>query len=402
MPPDTLTRPLEAAWRWRRVALLYAALLAANAAAWLWAFTAFRPAPVLLGTALLAYSLGLRHAVDADHIAAIDNVTRRLMQQGERPVTVGLWFSLGHSTVVVAGATAIAATALTLQPRWATAVAIGGVLGTLVSAVFLFAIAAANWVVLTAVRRAFRRARRGESYIASETELMFSTRGLLARLFGPVLGMVRRSRRMYLVGLLFGLGFDTATEVGVLGLAAVEAAKGMAFWEILVFPALFAAGMALIDATDNVLMLGAYGWAFAQPVRKLYYNLTITAVSILVAAAVGGVEVLGLVAGVVPFQGVFWSSVRRLNANFAVLGYSIIGVFVVCCLVSVGIYKWKGFDELPAPEPGWGEWSAGGSLEMPRSARGISKLPPVERDPRLPIRNDTQLFRLKFDPNQQL
>lgn len=379
MLPTTLAPPAPRIRLRRRVAVLYAALLAANAAAWLWAFTAFRPAPVLLGTALLAYSLGLRHAVDADHIAAIDNVTRNLMQQGERPVTVGLWFSLGHSTVVVAGATAIAATALTLQQRWAAAVAIGGVLGTLVSAVFLFAIAAANWVVLTSVRRAFQRARRGESYQDGETELMFGNRGLLARLFRPVFGMVRRSRHMYLVGLLFGLGFDTATEVGVLGLAAVEAAKGMAFWEILAFPLLFAAGMALIDATDNVLMLGAYGWAFAQPVRKLYYNLTITAVSILVAATVGGVEVLGLVAGAVPFQGVFWSSVRRLNANFAVLGYSIIGVFVVCCLVSAGIYKWKGFGELPTPEPRAGEGS----------------------DPCLPIRNDNQLFRLKIAPTQQ-
>lgn len=332
-----------------RVTGLYVLLAAGNAAAWLWAVAAFRHAPVLLGTALLAYSLGLRHAVDADHIAAIDNVTRKLMQQGERPVTVGLWFSLGHSTVVVVGAIAITAAAVELQHRWAAAVAIGGVFGTLVSAFFLLAIAAANGAVFLSVQRAFQRVRQGQPYAEEEAELMFGNRGFLARLFRPVFAMVRRSRHMYLVGLLFGLGFDTATEVGVLGLAAVEAAHGMAYWDILAFPALFAAGMALIDSTDNVLMLGAYGWAFAKPIRKLYYNLTITAASILVAVAVGGVELLGLVAAAVPFQGLFWTSIRRINQNFAAAGYGIIGMFVICWLVSLAVYKWRGFDEL---EPG--------------------------------------------------
>jgi nickel/cobalt transporter (NiCoT) family protein len=321
-------------------------LLIFNLGAWIWAGIAFRNFPVLFGTALLAYSFGLRHAVDADHIAAIDNVTRKLMQEGKRPVAVGFMFSLGHSTIVVVGAAAIAGTALALQHRLDGVRAIGGVIGTLVSASFLFAIAIVNLIILRSVYRAFVRVRRGEPYVAEDFDLLLGNRGFLARLFRPMFNMITRSWHMYPLGLLFGLGFDTATEIGVLGISAAEASKGLSFWSILVFPVLFAAGMSLIDTTDNILMLGAYGWAFVKPIRKLYYNMTITGVSVVVALVVGGIEVLGLLAEHFHLQGRFWMGVAKLNDNFGTLGYFIVGLFALSWIVSIAVYKWFRFDEL--------------------------------------------------------
>jgi high-affinity nickel-transport protein len=277
-----------------KVAGIYVLLLLFNAGAWLWAVLAFRHYPLLLGTAFLAYSFGLRHAVDADHIAAIDNVTRKLMQEGKRPVAVGLMVSLGHSTVVVLGSLAIAATALMLQQHVDHFRNIGGLIGTLVSSVFLLAIALANLIILRSVCATFARVRRGEPYEDEDLDLLLANRGFLARIFRPVFAMIRRSWHMYPLGVLFGLGFDTATEIGLLGISAAEASRGLPLVSILVFPALFAAGMSLIDTTDNVLMLGAYGWAYVKPIRKLYYNITITSVSVLVALIVGGIEALGL------------------------------------------------------------------------------------------------------------
>jgi high-affinity nickel-transport protein len=323
---------------------IYGILLVFNLAVWLWAIVAFRPYPLLLGTALLAYSLGLRHAVDADHIAAIDNVTRKLMQEGKRPVAVGLMFSLGHSTIVVLGSVAIAAAALALHHRIDAVRHIGGVIGTLVSTLFLFAIAMVNLVVLQSVYRAFVRVRRGEPYVEEDFDLLLGNRGLLARLFRPMFRMITRSWHMYPLGILFGLGFDTATEIGVLGISAAEASKGLSLWSILVFPALFAAGMSLIDTTDSILMLGAYGWAFVKPIRKLYYNVTITLVSVVVAFAVGGIEALGLVAEQFHLTGRFWNFVGRLNDNFGTLGYFIVGLFAISWVISIAVYKWRGLD----------------------------------------------------------
>jgi nickel/cobalt transporter (NiCoT) family protein len=320
---------------------IYGILLVFNLAVWLWAIVAFHPYPLLMGTALLAYSLGLRHAVDADHIAAIDNVTRKLMQEGKRPVAVGLMFSLGHSTIVLLGSAAIAATALALHHRIDSVRNIGGVIGTLVSVLFLFGIAIVNLVVLRSVYDAFARVRRGEPYGEEDFDLLLGNRGLLARLFRPMFGMITRSWHMYPLGILFGLGFDTATEIGVLGISAAEASKGLSLWSILVFPALFAAGMSLIDTTDSILMLGAYGWAFVKPIRKLYYNMTITFVSVVVAFAVGGIEALGLVAEQFHLTGRFWNYVGRLNDNFGTLGFFIIGLFAISWVVSIAIYKWR-------------------------------------------------------------
>jgi high-affinity nickel-transport protein len=329
-----------------RIAGIYAILLVFNIGAWLWATIAFHHYPVLLGTALLAYSFGLRHAVDADHIAAIDNVTRKLMQEGKRPVAVGFMFSLGHSTVVVLGSAAIAGAAIALQHRLDAFKNIAGAIGTLLSAFFLFAIAFVNLVVLRSIYRTFVRVRRGEPYVEEDLDLLLGNRGLLARVFRPMFRMITRSWHMYPLGVLFGLGFDTATEIGLLGVSASEASKGLSFWSILVFPILFAAGMSLIDTTDNILMLGAYGWAFVKPIRKLYYNITITCISVLVALVVGGIEALGLLAGHFHLTGTFWDGVAKLNEHFGTLGYFIVGLFAISWIVSIAVYKWRRFDEL--------------------------------------------------------
>lgn len=330
----------------REIAWVYALLLSFNIAAWVVAFVAFRGFPLLLGSCLLAYSFGLRHAVDADHIAAIDNVTRKLMQTGQRPVTVGLMFSLGHSTIVILATIGIAATAMALQSRMDGMKEIGGVIGTLVSTFFLFAIALLNLIVLRSVLRAFRRVRRGEPYVDEDLDMLLANRGFLARIFRPLFRLITRSWHMYPLGFLFGLGFDTATEVGLLGISAAGAAQGMSIWSILVFPVLFTAGMTLIDTTDGILMLGAYGWAFVKPVRKLYYNITITTISVLVALIVGGIEGLGLLGDQLHLSGGFWQAVGGLNDNFGMVGFVIIGVFLASWLLSIAFYKWKRFEEL--------------------------------------------------------
>ena len=332
-----------------KVIAIYALLLVFNLGAWAWAVIAFHHFPVLLGTAFLAYSFGLRHAVDADHIAAIDNVTRKLMQEGKRPVAVGFMFSLGHSTIVVIGSIAIAATALALQHRIDRVRDIGSILGTLISTIFLFAIAIANLIILRAIYRTFKSVRRGELYVDEDFDLLLGSRGFLARLFRPVFRMIRSSWHMYPLGLLFGLGFDTATEIGLLGISAAEASKGLSLWSILVFPALFAAGMSLIDTTDNILMLGAYGWAFVKPIRKLYYNLTITSISVVVAFAVGGIEALGLLASQLHLTNPFWMLIAKLNNNFGVLGYFIIGLFALSWLLSIAIYRGRRLDHIELP-----------------------------------------------------
>jgi high-affinity nickel-transport protein len=292
----------------------------------------------------LAYCLGLRHAVDADHIAAIDNVTRKLMQQGKRPIGVGLMFSLGHSTVVVLGSIGIAAIALALQHRTSMIREVGGFVGTIISSVFLIAIGLANLIVLRSVYRTFVHVRRGGTYVDEDFDVLLGSRGFLTRLFRPVFQLIQKSWHMYPLGLLFGLGFDTATEIGLLGISAAEASKGLSLWSILVFPTLFAAGMSLVDTTDNVLMLGAYGWALAKPIRKLYYNLTITAVSVAIAFGIGTVEALGLLAGHVHSEAGFWKVVLALNAKFGLLGYAILGLFIVMWVISVAVYKWRRWD----------------------------------------------------------
>ena len=327
---------------------LYALLFFFNAAAWLWAVTAFHDYPVLLGTAALAYSFGLRHAFDADHIAAIDNVTRKLMQEGRRPVGVGLFFSLGHSTIVVGLTTAIAIATTTFQDRFDAFRSFGGVVGTLVSALFLFAVAIANIIVLISVWRTFQTVKKGGRFVDEDLDIILANRGLLGRLFRRFFRLIEKSWQMYPLGLLFGLGFDTATEVGLLGISAAQASQGLSIWSILVFPALFTAGMSLVDTTDSILMIGAYGWAFIKPICKLYYNLTITAVSVIVAVIVGGLETLNLIGAQLGLTagGGFWGAIGSLNDNFGLLGFVIVGVFIAAWAVSYLVYRVNRYDEI--------------------------------------------------------
>jgi high-affinity nickel-transport protein len=329
-----------------RLIVISVLLIAANAGAWIWAIVAFGHQPSLIGTAFLAYTLGLRHAVDADHIAAIDNVVRKLMQDGQRPLSVGLFFALGHSTVVVLATIAVAATATALQARFGDIQRVGGMIGTAVSAAFLLAIAAVNLVILAGVWRSFRAVRRGERIAPDDLDSLTVGGGVLSRLFRSLFRVISASWQMYPLGFLFGLGFDTASEIALVGISAMQVAQGMPIWTMLVFPALFTSGMALVDTTDGVLMVGAYGWAFANPVRKLWYNLTITAVSVVVAVLIGGIEALGLLSDRLDLDGPFWAAIRDLNGSLGGAGFVVIAAFVLCWTISALIYRWKRLDEL--------------------------------------------------------
>jgi len=329
-----------------RTAALFGPLVGFNLGAWAWTFAAFHRHPVLLGAALLAWVFGLRHAVDADHIAAIDNVVRKLIQDGRRADTAGLWFSLGHSTVVVLASLAIAASAIGIETWLGVARQIGGVAGTLVSAFFLMGIAIANLFVLRGVWRSFRLLRQGASLEASALDELLAGPGLLARLLRPLLRALTQSWQMYPLGFLFGLGFDTATEIGVLALSATQVSRGMSSWQVMVFPALFTAGMALVDTMDSALMAHAYGWAFINPLRKLWYNLTITSASIGVALLIGAVEVLGLLSARLSLSGPFWAAIAALNGGFGYLGFAVVGLFVLCWISSLAVYRLRGYDRL--------------------------------------------------------
>ncbi|WP_233851062.1 HoxN/HupN/NixA family nickel/cobalt transporter [Paraburkholderia sp. HD33-4] len=332
MTPTTSLRP--------RLVALYVVLISANLGAWLWALIAFRHYPLLLGTALLAYGLGLRHAVDADHIAAIDAVTRKLMQTGKRPIGIGLAFSLGHSTIVIAATIGIAWTTHSLHGRFEGFKEVGGTLGTLVSATFLLVLAAVNLMILRDVWRRYQHAQPGEIGTTASAEVLAPV-GLLSRTLRPLFRLVTKSWHMYPVGLLFGLGFDTATEIGLLAIAASQASTGLPLYSILVFPALFTAGMTLVDSTDNVLMVHAYAWAIDDPKRKLFYNASITFVSAAVAIAIGGVEVLGLLSDRLGWSGGVWDAIAGANDHFGALGYAIVAAFVACWIGSVLFHRWR-------------------------------------------------------------
>jgi high-affinity nickel-transport protein len=279
----------------RGIAVVYALLILANLGVWIWAWMALRTTPGMLGTALLAYTLGLRHAVDADHIAAIDNVTRKLMQDGQRPVGTGFFFAIGHSAVVLVatlGIALMAGAASGIEGFRETGDYFHLRLGLLpVHHRRAQSDDPAFGVAHMATGSGGRRLCGGGSRHAA------GRAGLMARLLRPLFRLIRHSWHMAPLGFLFGLGFDTATEVGLLGLSASQAAQGMSFGIVLLFPALFAAGMALIDTTDGIMMLGAYDWAFVKPVRKLYYNMTITLVAAMVAILIGGIETMALIAG---------------------------------------------------------------------------------------------------------
>jgi len=261
-------------------------------------------------------------------------------------VGVGFFFSLGHSSIVFGLSAIIALTSVAIKDRFGAFQVIGGIIGTSVSAFFLLAIAAANFLVLISVYQTFRRVKAGGAFVEEDLNLLLAQRGFFGRLFRNLFRLIEHSWQMYFVGFLFGLGFDTATEVGLLGISATEATKGLSVWAILVFPTLFTAGMALVDTTDSILMLGAYGWAYLKPIRKLYYNMTITFVSVLVAVLVGGVEVLGLIGDHFKIGGPVWATIGTLNENFGMVGFAIIGVFILSWAVSIIVYRVNRYDEI--------------------------------------------------------
>jgi len=320
-----------------RAAGLLLGLALANLFAWGLAWFAFADRPVLLGVALLAWIFGLRHAIDADHIAAIDNVVRKLLGSGQRPLTVGLYFSLGHSTIVVLACAVMAIAAATLQIWLQPIRNVAGIVGTGLSAVFLLTIAVANLLILRGIWRDFERARRG---IATGQTNAGPT-GLLAAVLRPVLRTVTRGWHMYPVGLLFAIGFDTATEVGLLGLSATQATQGLTLLQSMIFPTLFTVGMALVDTADSVLMVGAYGWASGNPVRKLWYNLTITSAAVVLAMLIGGIEILGLIVDRLGLQGPGWGAIAALNDDLTNLGFIMVAAFALCWALSAVVYRWK-------------------------------------------------------------
>ena len=307
-------------------------LVLTNIVAWIWAYLAFHDQPILLGTAFLAYSFGLRHALDADHIAAIDNVTRRLVQGGDRPVSVGFYFSLGHSTVVVIAVLVVYWTASIASERFKQWQELGEMVSTCVSVCFLFAIALLNLIAMQDTYRALRkRQREGEPPTAATSAAAGG--GFISRLLRPLMKTLARPSHMYPIGFLFGLGFETATEIALLQVSASSGAKGQSLANVIVLPVLFTAGMTLVDSADGMIMVGAYNWAFINPIRKLYYNLTITSVSVAVAIVVGGIELAGILKDHLnPGSGWFWEAIDRLGDNFGVIGAAIVSVFILIWL----------------------------------------------------------------------
>jgi len=299
-----------------------------------------------IGIGVTAYTLGLRHAFDADHISAIDNTTRKLMSEGKRPLSVGFWFSLGHSTIVFALAFLISVGVRALDgpvknddsnlhqvTNW---------IGTLVSGTFLYAIAAINVVILLGIVKVFREMRTGR-YNEQQLEEQLNKRGFMNRFLGHMTKTVTKPAQMYPIGVLFGLGFDTATEVALLVLAGGAAGAGLPWYAILCLPILFAAGMSLMDSIDGSFMNFAYGWAFSKPVRKVFYNITITGLSVAVAMVIGTIELGGLIASELNLSGSFWNSFENININM--LGFVIVGMFVITWAVALTVWRYGRIEE---------------------------------------------------------
>jgi high-affinity nickel-transport protein len=306
-----------------------------------------------VGTGLTAYTLGMRHAFDADHIAAIDNTTRKLMSGGERPLSVGFWFSLGHSSIVLIMTVLLALGVKSLGAEVtdsnSTLHTTGGLIGTLVSGTFLMAIALINLLILRQILGAFRKLRAGE-YDEAELDTHLAKRGLMNRILGRVTRAVSKPWQMYPTGLLFGLGFDTFTEVAFLVLAGTSVAAGLPWYAVLSLPLLFAAGMSLLDTIDGSFMNFAYGWAFANPIRKIYYNLTVTGLSVAVAMLIGGIELLSVVQSELSLSGRFWSWVAGVDLNK--IGFGIVALFALTWAVALAVWKYGRLEDRWRPEEG--------------------------------------------------
>ena len=339
---------------WGRLILMFGFILAVNLAGWgIYVLCVMphhfdykgvggsRGLGVGLGVAITAWFLGFRHAFDADHISCIDNTTRKLMADGKRPLGSGFFFSFGHSTVIVAVGVGITMAAravfgAVVNPSSAYETA-GGAVGTLVSAGFLYLIAVLNLIVLAGIFKVFKDMRAG-SYNETELEAQLQARGLMYRFFGRFVRSITRTWQLYFVGLIFGIGFDTATEVVLLAATAYAAIQGLPYYAVLALPLLFSGGMMLFDTLDGCFMNFAYGWAFARPVRKVYYNLVITGLSIGAAFIIGTIEILGILTTEVHLHGAFWSLMANFNINVA--GVCIAGLFVTVWAAALAYWRW--------------------------------------------------------------
>ncbi len=351
-PPASRSRPRAGRSRlsppeWTRVSGMAATIVALNVVGWGLLIAATRHHLQLsrndifgIGTGVLAFTLGMRHAFDADHIAAIDNTTRKLMAEGKRPLSVGFFFSLGHSTIVFVMAVllgfGIRALGDQVKNGSSSLHRITTIFGTGVSGLFLYLIAALNIVVLVSIVRIFLDMRRGR-FSHEELERQLNQRGLMNRFFGPLSRRIDTPAKMYPIGMLFGLGFDTASEVALLVLSGTAVASGLPFYAILSLPILFAAGMSMFDTADGCFMNFAYGWAFSRPIRKVYYNITITGLSITVALVIGTIELLGLLATELNLHGRFWVAMANFDINKA--GFFLVGTFVVTWVVALLIWR---------------------------------------------------------------
>jgi len=339
---------------WRRVVMLGAVILGLHVVGFFILIALVVPQDFSLGKSgafglgigITAYTLGLRHAFDADHIAAIDNTTRKLMAEGKRPLSVGFFFSLGHSTIVfmLAFLFAVGIKALggQVENDGSTLHSVTGLIGTGVSGTFLYVIAFLNLLILLSVIKVFRRMREGD-FSEEELDAELNSRGLMSRFYGRFTRAVKEPWQMYPLGVLFGLGFDTASEVALLFLAAGAAFSGLPFYAILCLPILFAAGMSLLDTIDGAFMNFAYGWAFSKPVRKVYYNITITGLSVAVAFLIGTVELMSIAADKLSLSGGVWNLVSTLDLNL--VGYFIVGLFVVTWAIALAVWRFGRIEE---------------------------------------------------------
>ncbi len=358
---------------WGRLTLMFVSILAVNALGWLIYLAVVLPQHIDyrgyggtrglgigLGVAVTAWFLGFRHAFDADHISCIDNTTRKLMADGKRPLATGYFFSLGHSTIVVGvgvgltfAARAVFGAVVNPSSTYETA---GGAAGTVLSASFLYLIAVLNLVVLSGILKVFREMRRG-AYDESELEAQLQSRGLMYRFFGRFMRSINHTWQLYFVGMVFGIGFDTATEVVLLAATAYAAIQGLPYYAVLALPFLFSGGMMLFDTLDGCFMNFAYGWAFAKPVRKVYYNLVITGLSIGAAFIIGTIEILGVLTNEVHLHGAFWDTMANFNINVA--GFCIAGLFVVVWAIAFAYWRWGSVEA---------RWDAGLSSSKPQAS----------------------------------
>jgi high-affinity nickel-transport protein len=327
-----------------KIAIIFSILLTVTALGFSAASVIGKIAAVLAGLGIVTYVFGLRHGVDADHIAAIDNTTRKLMQEGKRPCTVGMWFSLGHSTVVVVLIIGLIVATRAVATNIPALQSAGAVIGTLVSGSFLWIIGFINAVIVIGIYKIFQTLKQGKLNQA-ELDNLLENRGFMNRFFRPLFKIISKPWHIYPVGVLFGLGFDTASEVALIAISVgIGVSTNIPLYYILILPLMFTCGMVTIDTADGVAMRVAYGWAFLNPIRKIYYNLTVTVISVLVAWAIGTVELLQVLSSELNLNGLFWNWLNTLN--FEMIGFGIVLIFILSWLVSFGYWQYKQFDKV--------------------------------------------------------